>query len=111
MVLAVLTGWDDAIVSVAAVIAGLTAIIALLARVYRIIQRVETAIGVDDQGRTLGDRLTAVEDALMPPGRDPLATRVDHLEGEVGRLTRGVDRMGAKLDVIERVIAGKSERE
>lgn len=104
MILAVLTGLDDAIVSVAAVLAGLGAIIALLARLYRLVQRIETAIGVDEAGHTLGQRLTAVEDALMPPGRDPLATRVDHLEGEVVRLTRGVDRIGVKLDLIERVV-------
>lgn len=71
----------DQIAAVAAILAGLVAITILTNKIYQMIRRIDEAIGVDDKGRTLSQRLEAVEHQLWPNGGGSLndkVTRIAH---------------------------------
>jgi hypothetical protein len=70
----------SAITTVAAVIGALVVIIGGIISVYKIAKRVEDAIGVDENGRTVSDRLSRVEHQLWPNGGDSLADQVKDLD-------------------------------
>lgn len=70
----------DVILTVAAIVAGLTTIAAALVAVYRIARRLDDAVGKDAQGRTLSDRLERVEHQLWENGGSSLADRVNRIE-------------------------------
>lgn len=60
------------------VIGGLTAIGAFLYSMYKIAKRIDAAIGVDEKGRTLSDRMSKVEHQLWPNGGSSLADQVNN---------------------------------
>lgn len=70
----------DVILTVAAIVAGVTTITAALVAVYRIARRLDDAIGKDSHGRTLSDRLERVEHQLWENGGSSLADRVNRIE-------------------------------
>jgi hypothetical protein len=59
------------------VVGGLTAISAFLYSMYKIAKRIDAAIGVDEKGRTLSDRMSKVEHQLWPNGGSSLADQVN----------------------------------
>jgi hypothetical protein len=59
------------------VVGGLTAIAAFLYSMYKIAKRIDAAIGVDEKGRTLSDRMSKVEHQLWPNGGSSLADQVN----------------------------------
>jgi|694.fasta_scaffold148081_1 hypothetical protein len=70
----------SAITTVGAVIGALVIIIGGIVAVYKIAKRVEDAIGVDENGKTVSDRLSRVEHQLWPNGGDSLADQVKDLD-------------------------------
>lgn len=70
----------SAVTTVAALVAGIAVIIGGIIAVYKIAKRVEGAIGVDENGRTVSERLTKVEHQLWPNGGDSLADQVKDLD-------------------------------
>ena len=66
--------------TIAAVVAGITTIIAALVAVYRVARRLDDAVGKDAAGRTLSDRLERVEHQLWENGGSSLADRVNRIE-------------------------------
>jgi helix-turn-helix protein len=66
--------------SVAALVGGAVTIIGALIAVYKIARRIDDAIGVDSQGRTISDRLGRVEHQLWENGGSSLADRVNKIE-------------------------------
>lgn len=59
---------------------GAATVIASLLAVYKIAKRVEQAIGTDEKGRTLSQRLDRVEHQLWENGGSSLADRVNKIE-------------------------------
>jgi len=57
-----------------------TAATAIAYRVYKVAKRMEDTIGIDEQGRTLSERMSRVEHQLWPNGGDSLADQVDKIE-------------------------------
>lgn len=53
---------------VAAIIASITAIFGFAYAMYKIAKRIEGAIGVDDEGRTISERMSKVEYQLWENG-------------------------------------------
>ena len=53
---------------IAAVIASITAICGFAYAMYKIAKRIEAAIGVDDEGRTISERMSKVEYQLWENG-------------------------------------------
>lgn len=70
----------DIIMTVAAIVAGVTTITAALVSVYRVARRLDDAVGKDSKGRTISDRLERVEHQLWENGGSSLADRVNRIE-------------------------------
>lgn len=61
-------------------VGSVTAILAFVYSIYKIAKRVEDAIGVDEDGRTLSERMDKVEYQLWPNGGKSLADRVNSID-------------------------------
>lgn len=74
--------------------AGITAagvITGALYAIYKIAKRIDQAIGVDSQGKTLSDRMERVEHQLWENGGSSLADRVNNIQQNTVKLTAEVD--------------------
>lgn len=65
---------------VAAFIGGIVAICGFIYTMYKIATRVEAAIGTDEKGRTISDRMERVEYQLWENGGESLADRVNEID-------------------------------
>jgi hypothetical protein len=80
------------------VFGALAIISTVLTKVYRIIKRIDDAVAVDDQGRTIGQRLASVERQLtMPDGRS-ITEKINAIEREQVSLQ-------AQFGTLQRLIA------
>jgi hypothetical protein len=70
----------EPILVVAAIIVALGVIIGAIVKVYRVAHRIDAALGVDAQGRTVADRLSRVEHQLWPNGGSSLPDKINRLE-------------------------------
>lgn len=71
---------SDPIMSLAAIIGGIAVIFGGLVSIYRIARRVDDAIGKDENGKTLSERMSKVEYQLWENGGASLADRVNRVE-------------------------------
>lgn len=71
---------SDPIMTLAAIVGGVTVIFGGLISIYKIARRVDDAIGKDDSGKTVSDRLSKVEYQLWENGGESLADRVNRIE-------------------------------
>ena len=67
---------QEAIYTLAAVIAGLAVIFGGIISIYKIARRIDEALAVDDLGRTVSDRMSRVEYQLYRNGGSSLADEV-----------------------------------
>jgi hypothetical protein len=88
---------NELIFTVAAMITATGVIIGSLIAIYKLARRIGDAIGVDNSGRTLSDRLDRVEHQLWENGGSSLADRVNSIEAHSISTT-------AKLDLIEAIL-------
>ncbi len=89
----------DVILTIAAVITALGIIIGAVLATYRVARRIGDAIGVDNAGRTLSERLERVEHQLWPNGGSSLADRVNSIE-------RCTTETSAEMRVIKDILIG-----
>ncbi len=61
-------------------VGSVTAILAFVYSIYKIAKRVEDAIGVDEEGRTLSERMDKVEYQLWPNSGKSMADRVNSID-------------------------------
>lgn len=73
---------QETVLTVAALVTALTAIGYFLRKVYKIAHRIDQALGVDKQGRTISDRLDRVEHQLFPNGGSSLTDKINRIEKE-----------------------------
>jgi hypothetical protein len=73
---------QEAVYTLAAVIAGLAVIFGGIMSIYKIARRIDEALAVDDLGRTISDRMSRVEYQLWKNGGSSLADEV----GETHRI-------------------------
>lgn len=92
-----MSGWDEVVQVNGAILGTLSLVLGALLKLYGVAKRIDATIGVDDTGRTLSQRLTAMEDAVLPHGRESLPARVDHIEGRV-------ERMAVEVSMIRDVV-------
>jgi hypothetical protein len=69
----------NTILSIAGMLTALAVIFGAVVAVYRIARRMDENLGVDEDGRTLSERLNRVEHQLWENGGDSLADRVNDL--------------------------------
>ena len=63
--------------AVVAIIAGVTFLLGIIYKIYKVIHRVESAIGVDEQGRTMSDRMDRVEYQLWENGGNSMKDQMN----------------------------------
>jgi len=73
---------QETVLTVAALVTALTAIGYFLRKVYKIAHRIDQALGIDKQGRTISDRLELVEHQLFPNGGSSLTDKINRIEHE-----------------------------
>jgi hypothetical protein len=71
---------EQTILGVAAVVVAIGSIVVGLYQLYRLFRRIDDAIGVDKDGKTLSDRMSRVEHQLWENGGSSLADRVNRIE-------------------------------
>lgn len=73
---------SEPILTVAAILTALTVISVFVWKVYKIAKRIDGALGVDSQGRTVSDRLSRVEYQLFPNGGSSLTDKINRIEAD-----------------------------
>ena len=73
---------QETVLTVAALLTALTAIGYFLRKVYKIAHRIDQALGVDEKGRTISQRLDRVEHQLFPNGGSSLTDKINRIEKE-----------------------------
>lgn len=71
---------QELIFTVAAVITAIGVIIGALLAIYKVAKRIDDAIGLDKNGKTISERLDRVEHQLWENGGSSLADRVNTIE-------------------------------
>jgi biopolymer transport protein ExbB/TolQ len=97
----------DGVIMAGAVVAALTAISIFALKVYRILKRIDSVLGVDRQGRTISDRLDRVEHQLFPNGGSSLTDKINRIEQEQKEL-KGT--MAAFERILNTILRRESER-
>lgn len=95
---------SDTILLVAAVVAALTTIGVFVVKIYKVAKRIDGALGVDAQGRTISERLSRVEHQLFPNGGSSLTDKINRIEHEQKQLQ-------GKMDTFERILEALLRKE
>ncbi len=82
---------NEMLFSIAAIITALGVIIGGMIAVYRVAKRVADAIGLDENGRTISERMNKVEHQLWENGGTSLADRVNTIESHVIKMSAEVE--------------------
>lgn len=78
---------------------AISALCVFLYSVYKIAKRIDAAIGVDEQGRTLSDRMDKVEYQLWPNGGQSMADRVNSID-------KTNNQMMTEVQIIKELVLG-----
>jgi len=81
----------DVIMTIATVLGSLAVIFGFVYSLYKLAKRIDAAIGVDEKGRTISDRLDKVEHQLWENGGSSLADRVNNIEKHVIKVSTEID--------------------
>ncbi|NBR23690.1 MAG: hypothetical protein EBU08_07955 [Micrococcales bacterium] len=78
---------------------AISALCIFLYSVYKIAKRIDAAIGVDGEGRTLSDRMDKVEYQLWPNGGQSMADRVNSID-------KTNNQMMTEVQIIKELVLG-----
>jgi hypothetical protein len=87
---------------VAAIAAAVMVIGTFSRKIYKVVNRIDSALGVDREGRTLSDRLSRVEHQLFPNGGSSLTDKINRMEADQKTLQGQVQAMERILATILR---------
>ena len=91
----------EIIFTIAAVITALGVIFGGVYSTYRFVSRIGQALGTDEKGRTIADRLDRVEHQLWENGGTSLADRVNNIESHVLKAT-------TEIEIIKSFVLGQT---
>ena len=83
-----------------AIVAALTAIGIFSHRIYKIAKRIDGALGIDREGRTISDRLQRVEHQLFPNGGSSLTDKINRIESEQKEMKGEISAFKEVLNII-----------
>lgn len=81
----------DIIITIASIFGALTVIFGAVFSSYKLAKRIDAAIGVDKNGRSISDRLDKVEHQLWENGGSSLADRVNNIEKHVVKVSTEIE--------------------
>lgn len=90
---------NELLMAIAASVTAFGILIGAVVAVYRIAKRIDDALGLDKDGRTLSDRMDRVEHQLWENGGSSLADRVNNIE-------KHVVKVSTQLDLIKEITLG-----
>jgi hypothetical protein len=70
----------ELILMVGAVVGAILVVFGGVVSIYRLVRRIDNSIGLDQDGRTVTDRMGRVEHQLWPNGGSSLADKVNELD-------------------------------
>jgi hypothetical protein len=82
---------SDLFMTLAAIIGAVTVLFGTGYSVFKIAKRIDAALGVDEKGRTISDRLDKVEHQLWENGGSSLADRVNNIEHHIIKVSTEID--------------------
>lgn len=82
---------SELLLAVAASITAFGVLIGAIIAIYRIAKRIDGALGLDHEGRTVSDRLERVEHQLWENGGSSLADRVNNIEKHVVKVSTEIE--------------------
>jgi hypothetical protein len=81
----------DIIITIAGVFSSLAVIIAAVLASYKLAKKIDAAIGTDERGRSVSDRLDRVEHQLWENGGSSLADRVNNIEHYIIKVSTEIE--------------------
>ena len=97
------------ILMVAGLVAAVAVIIGGIVKVYRLAHRIDAALGVDQEGRTLAARMGRVEHQLWPNGGDSMADQIIANGKQIADVDRKVVAVAAEVRVVRDMLAALIE--
>ena len=82
---------SEVLIAVAATITAFTILTGAVIAIYRIAKRIDDALGLDKEGRTVSERLERVEHQLWENGGSSLADRVNNIEKHVVKVSTEIE--------------------
>jgi hypothetical protein len=79
---------------------GLVIIGSFVHRIYKLAKRIDDALGVDAEGRSISDRLSRVEHQLFPNGGSSLTDKMNRIEADQHKMRGKMEAMQSILDSI-----------
>lgn len=81
----------DLVLAISATITAFGVLCGSLIAIYRIAKRIDGALGLDKEGRTVSERLERVEHQLWENGGSSLADRVNNIEKHVVKVSTEIE--------------------
>lgn len=82
---------SEVLMAVVATIGAFSVLVGAVIAIFRIAKRIDDALGVDKDGRTVSDRLERVEHQLWENGGSSLADRVNNIEKHVVKVSTEIE--------------------
>lgn len=82
---------EQFLIAAAATMTAFAVLLGGVVSVYRIAKRVDQALGLDKEGRTVSERLERVEHQLWENGGSSLADRVNNIEKHVVKVSTEIE--------------------
>ena len=81
----------ELLMAFSATVGAFAVLIGAVIAIYKIAKRIGDALGIDNEGRTVSDRLDRVEQQLWENGGGSLADRVNNIEKHVIKVSTEID--------------------
>jgi hypothetical protein len=88
------------VILIGAVTVAISAIGLFVLKIYKIAKRIDGALGVDKEGRTISDRLGRVEHQLFPNGGSSLTDKINRIERDQSALQSQIHSLQAMVVTI-----------
>jgi hypothetical protein len=89
---------DEWLIALAAFLIAIGVVVKFASTMYHTVKRIESAIGVDAQGRTLAERLGVVEHQLFPNGGSSLTDKINRIAFEQKEMKNELDAVKLQIN-------------
>lgn len=90
----------EIVLTVGAVTGAFIVIFGAVYRIYKIAKRIDDALGLDRQGRTIADRLSRIEHQLFPNGGSSISDKINQIAFDQQTLRGEVDSLKEVVTIL-----------